>query len=94
VILVKYKQCTYKRNVKTGSHYNCSRVKVISITYSECVSVFLDIQRATPMRRIILSSVVCVHLPEIYALSHKRYIFQEKKLYKIKFVSVFSEYFV
>ena len=38
------------------------RAKAISITYSECVSVALDIQQAKRMRRILLSSVACLYV--------------------------------
>jgi len=46
--------CTYKRNI---SRNHCRRGEGISITYSECVFVALDIQHAKRMIRVILSFV-------------------------------------
>jgi hypothetical protein len=54
--------------------------KAIRITYSECVSVFLVIQHAMRMRRIVLSSAACPALPyEFSILSHKQNYFQKQK---------------
>jgi hypothetical protein len=59
------------------SRNHCCRGKVINITYSACVSVALLIQHAKRMRRIILSSVVCLALPYLSTLSHKWYGFRK-----------------
>ena len=55
------------------------RVKAISISYSECVSVALVKQHAKRMHHIILSSVACPALPYSPALSHKRYGFRKRE---------------
>jgi hypothetical protein len=57
------RECTYTPNIEARSRNSCCRGKAISITYSECVSVALDIQHAKRMRRIILSYVVCLARP-------------------------------
>jgi len=46
--------------------------KTISITYSECVFVALDIRHAMHMRRIVLSSVVGVTVPYFSTSSRTR----------------------
>jgi len=64
-------QCTYSVTL------SCVRVtvvvveKAISITYSECVSVFSVIQHAKHMRLVILSSVECLGLSNFSKLSHE-----------------------
>jgi hypothetical protein len=51
----------------------------LSITYFECVSVTAVISHAKRMRRIILSSVTCLALPNFSTLPHKWYDFREIK---------------
>jgi hypothetical protein len=67
-----------------GIHFWCGRV--ISIIYSECLSVALGSQHAMRVRRTILSSVVCPAVPYFSTLSHKRQDFREKKLLNTKCV--------
>jgi len=56
-------QSTYKRNIQAHSRNHFSCRKSILISYSECVSVPLNIQHAKRTRRIILSSLACPGLP-------------------------------
>jgi hypothetical protein len=42
-----------QRNIEARSSNHCCRDKVVSTTYSQCVSVALDIQHVTRMRRIV-----------------------------------------
>jgi hypothetical protein len=70
----------YKRSTETRSCNHCCRRKAASVTYSECVSVSLVIQRAMHLRLTMLSSVPCLHLQYFSALSHKRHDFREKLL--------------
>jgi hypothetical protein len=53
----------------------------MSITYSECVSVDLDMQHAMRMRHIIFSSVACPVLTYFSALCLKRRDFQKKSFW-------------
>jgi len=62
-------QPTHKHNIEVRAPNHCCRGKAIIIAYSECVSVALFIQHAKRMRRIILSTVVCLSLPYFSALS-------------------------
>jgi len=47
----------YKRSIEEHSLSLCCHRKTVNITYFECVSVVLVIQRAMCMRRSILPSV-------------------------------------
>jgi hypothetical protein len=59
----KDRQYTYQRNTGARWRNKFFRGKVLSVTYSECVSVALDIQVAKNMHRIIWSSVACLNVP-------------------------------
>jgi hypothetical protein len=63
-------QRTYKRNMEARSRNHCYRGKVMSIAYSERVSVALFVQYAKRLRRIILPSVACLAVPYFSTLSH------------------------
>jgi hypothetical protein len=72
--LVSYvRESEKKGNVcmKRNSSNNWYRRKLVSITYSECMSVALIIQHAMCMNRIILPPVACPTLPHSPTLSHK-----------------------
>jgi hypothetical protein len=59
------RQCTYKLNIEVHSSNHYCSVKATSITYSECESVALGIQREMRMRRIAIcglpGSIICLH---------------------------------
>ena len=61
------------------------------MTHSECVLVASVARHAMRMRRIILSSVACLVLQYIYALSKNKTakILENKDLLKIKCVLIF-----
>ena len=61
--LMKTGNVLYRNNEALSRNY-CFRGKAISITYSECVPVALDIQRATRMRCITLSFIA--YLARLY----------------------------
>jgi len=69
---------------ETRSRNDYCRGKAKSITYSECVSIALVIQRAERMLRIILPSVIYPALPNFSTLSPNRHDFREKvTIYKM-----------
>ena len=72
------RQCTYKRNTEmhSSNHSCCGRA--IHITYSECVSTALVIQKEKRMRPTILSCVACLALPVLHVLINGM-IFEKKK---------------
>ena len=77
-----------QRNSEARSFDHCCLVRVISITYSKCLSVALVTQRAMRMRHI----VICV-LPTLryfYTLSHKRHDFWGKKYIEHKMCASIS----
>jgi hypothetical protein len=57
--------------IEARSRNHCCRGKAISITYSECLSVALIIRHAKRMRRVMLSSVVCLGLSYFFHISWK-----------------------
>jgi len=71
-------RCTYKRNIERRSRNDYCRGKAKSITYSECVSIALVIQRAKRMLRTVLSPAVCLAVPYFATLSPNRHDFREK----------------
>jgi len=60
------RQCTYKRDIETRLRKLGCCGKAMSITYSECVIITLDIQHAMRTRRKILSSVACPAVPYFF----------------------------
>jgi len=62
------RQNTYQPNTEARSRNKFCGEKAISITYSECVSVTLDIQHVKDIRPVILSSVACLNVT--FFLSH------------------------
>jgi len=65
--------------IEARSRNHCCRVKAISVTYSECVSVVLVIQDAKRMRRIVLSTVTSLALLYFSTQSLKLHDFRKKK---------------
>ena len=74
------------RNIEVRSCNHCCSGKAISIAYSECVYVGLDIHHALRMRRIILPSVTCPVLNILPRYLVNGTIFGEKKLLNMKCV--------
>jgi len=62
----KYRCCKYKHNIGVHSRNPCCRGKAVSITYSECVTGALVIQRAKRMRCIMLTYAACHLVPYFY----------------------------
>jgi len=63
---------------RLGKH--CCRGKAISTADSECVFLALDMSQMKRMRRVILSSVSYLALPQFYTLSHERHNFGKQIL--------------
>jgi hypothetical protein len=63
-------------------------------TYSECAFIALVIQHAKRMRRIILSYVTRLLLPNISNLSHKRHDFLKNVIEYKTCASIFSTTFI
>jgi hypothetical protein len=79
----------HKHNIGVHLQNDCGSGKVISITYSDCMSVALGIQHTKRMRHIIVSFVACVVSPSFSTLSHTRHDIR-KQLLNIQYVFLFS----
>jgi hypothetical protein len=77
----KDRQCTYKCNIVALSRNHCCRAKVISISYSQCVSVASVTQHAKRTRHTILSTVVSPTQPLFSTLFYKRHDFMKKSFW-------------
>jgi hypothetical protein len=64
-----------QRKIETRSCNHCCRVKAISITYSECVSIALGVQHAVRMRYDLGNS----DCAKFSTVSHKRHDFRREK---------------
>ena len=62
-------QYKHKGNTDAPLLNYCYSGKAVSATYSEYMSVALDIQHTMRMRRVILSSVACPAVPRFITLS-------------------------
>jgi len=85
------RQYKYKRNTKTRSRSHRCRGKVISITYSQCLSVALGMQHAKRMRRVILSPVACPALPYFFHIICKKGKTFENRSLNVMCVLIFSK---
>jgi len=82
------RQCACKRNFEARSHNYCCRGKAISISYSECVPVALDIHHANCLRHIAIFG-------HFSTLSHKWHDFRGGGGFEHKMcVWIFSTNFV
>ena len=82
------------KHTETRSRNDYCRGKAKSITYSECVSIALVIQRAKRKFRIILPTVVYLARPYFPTLSPNRHDFREKVTEYKMCVQIFSTTFV
>ena len=69
--MLQKRQAMYNVNIEACSPNYCCCGKVISIAYSECMSVALAMRQVKWMRCIIMQSGVCLALPYFATLSHK-----------------------
>ena len=83
-----------QRNNEARSYNHCCSKKVISTTYSECVSVALGNQHALRMRLITLSSVTCPAVQNFSAVSHTQHDFRKKVTEHKMYGLIFSTNFV
>ena len=63
----------YKHNIEVHAHNHCCRGKVVSVTYSRCISVTLVLWHSVHAH--VLSSVACLAVPYLFMLSHKWHYF-------------------
>jgi len=57
---IQDRQQSYESNIEARLRDHCCRRKLLSITYSKCVSVALIIQHAMRMSTILMLSVACL----------------------------------
>jgi len=77
-------------NIEGISPNHCCCGKVISIIYSQCVSVALITQHAERIRPVVLSSAVYLAVQYFPTLSHKRHDFRENVNKHKRRASIFS----
>jgi hypothetical protein len=70
-----------ERNIEARTCNHCCSEKSISITYSECVFVALDIQLAMRMRHIVLRGVPGSTI--FSTISHKRHDFRYTLVHRL-----------
>jgi hypothetical protein len=66
------------RKIDKSSRNNYCRDRVMINIYAISATVAVVIPHAVPMRRITMSSAVCLFLSTFFPLAHKHYDFREK----------------